>query len=304
MQAGAENAPKATMNAELVEEIEVLRTIYGDAIEATEPAGTEKFVSLVTFKSGNGDFAAYFHIPPAYPATSPEVALSVSRRDGKRKAFAEDMVASLLSNSMGNVVMFSVIEALKELFADDQLAEEPSADTEPAASDELEQDRGRNTDASTAPRHPSLEVHHGPTTTEQKSVFQSHFAVVRSMEEVNLFKSIVYEDKKVARATHNIFAYRFTGSDGIVHHDCDDDGENAAGSRLAEMIRLMKVDNVAVIVSRWFGGILLGPDRFKFICNSARYLLEEHRYGGSDAGKKSAHGADSGHSAKKSGRRN
>ncbi|RYH30823.1 YigZ family protein [archaeon] len=64
-----------------------------------------------------------------------------------------------------------------------------------------------------------------------------------------------------------------------MHHDCDDDGETAAGSRLAEMIRLMKVDNVAVIVSRWFGGILLGPDRFKFICNSARDLLEEHGYG-------------------------
>jgi len=41
----------------------------------------------------------------------------------------------------------------------------------------------------------------------------------------------------------------------------------------------MNVENVVVIVSRWFGGIKLGPERFKLICNSARHLLEEQGYG-------------------------
>ena len=44
------------------------------------------------------------------------------------------------------------------------------------------------------------------------------------------------------------------------------------------MMRLMGAQNVAVIVSRWFGGILLGPDRFKYICNAARNLLEQCNY--------------------------
>lgn len=43
--------------------------------------------------------------------------------------------------------------------------------------------------------------------------------------------------------------------------------------------RLMDANNIIVVVSRWFGGILLGADRFKFICNSARFLLEAHGYG-------------------------
>ena len=64
----------------------------------------------------------------------------------------------------------------------------------------------------------------------------------------------------------------------VIYHDYDDDGETAAGGRLAEMMRLMGVQNVAVIVSRWFGGILLGPDRFKYICNAARNLLEQCNY--------------------------
>jgi putative IMPACT (imprinted ancient) family translation regulator len=81
------------------------------------------------------------------------------------------------------------------------------------------------------------------------------------------------------RATHNIFAYRFTCPiSGVVFHDNDDDGETAAGARIGEMMRLMGVDGAAVIVSRWFGGIKLGPDRFKFICNSARALLEENGF--------------------------
>ena len=66
---------------------------------------------------------------------------------------------------------------------------------------------------------------------------------------------------------------------GVVHHDFDDDGETAAGGRVAEMVRLMGVSDVAIIVTRWFGGILLGADRFKHINNVARTLLENHGLG-------------------------
>jgi putative IMPACT (imprinted ancient) family translation regulator len=34
--------------------------------------------------------------------------------------------------------------------------------------------------------------------------------------------------------------------------------------------------NVAVVVTRWYGGIKLGPDRFKHIKNAARDVLERH----------------------------
>jgi putative IMPACT (imprinted ancient) family translation regulator len=35
------------------------------------------------------------------------------------------------------------------------------------------------------------------------------------------------------------------------------------------------VRNAVVVVSRWFGGILLGPARFGLINNTARQLLEQ-----------------------------
>jgi hypothetical protein len=83
-------------------------------------------------------------------------------------------------------------------------------------------------------------------------------------------------------------AYRFTeqlpGSDDrprILKHDNDDDGEDAAGSRLAHLLEMRQEDGVFVVVSRWFGGIKLGPKRFAHITNVAGQLLlhcHEHEW--------------------------
>lgn len=40
----------------------------------------------------------------------------------------------------------------------------------------------------------------------------------------------------------------------------------------------MNVQNVVVIVSRWFGGILMGGQRFKEINRAAQSLLEQQGY--------------------------
>jgi hypothetical protein len=181
----------------------------------------------------------------------------------------------VISDGAGEVVLFTVIEKARELMESNTVEAEEDVDSEVI-------DDGY---AHRSPVQPitalTIQVIHGPIMVEQKSSFQSHIAEVHSMEDVLQFKQAVLSDKRVARATHNIFAFRFTCSKGtgVVYHDCDDDGETAAAGRLAEMIRLMGIDGVAVIVSRWFGGILLGPDRFKFICNSARNLLEDNGYG-------------------------
>ena len=62
----------------------------------------------------------------------------------------------------------------------------------------------------------------------------------------------------------------------VSKHDNEDDGEDAAGSKLAYLLDMRQDDNVVVCVSRWFGGIQLGPKRFAHIINVARELLVEH----------------------------
>ncbi len=39
-------------------------------------------------------------------------------------------------------------------------------------------------------------------------------------------------------------------------------------------VQAADVWDVVVVVSRWFGGVLLGPQRFALINNTARQLLE------------------------------
>ena len=41
-----------------------------------------------------------------------------------------------------------------------------------------------------------------------------------------------------------------------------------------------------VVVSRWYGGTLLGPERFRIIGEVAREVLVEGGWGGEKAGKK------------------
>ncbi|KAI9712402.1 MAG: eIF2 kinase Gcn2p negative regulator [Bogoriella megaspora] len=114
------------------------------------------------------------------------------------------------------------------------------------------------------------------------STFLARAASVHSPAEARAFIAhLVTTDKRAAKATHNISAYRIRSSGSvdshampdIVYQDSDDDGESAAGGRLLKLCQMLDVWNVVVVVSRWFGGTLLGPERFRCINIVARDVL-------------------------------
>ncbi|GAA5850845.1 hypothetical protein JCM8547_009104 [Rhodosporidiobolus lusitaniae] len=114
----------------------------------------------------------------------------------------------------------------------------------------------------------------GEPLVDRKSVFIGHAARVTSLDEVEAVMAELLSNSKIARATHNMSAYQFTSPDGIRRADNDDDGESAAGSRLAQLLTLLDIDNVMIVVTRFYGGIHLGPTRFKDINLAARDALE------------------------------
>ena len=116
----------------------------------------------------------------------------------------------------------------------------------------------------------------GETIIDRASVFQAHAIKVHNKNEIQLYRSYLLSQKKIKRATHNISAYRFINSNNEIEEDFDDDGEDEAGIRLLGIIKKMKFVNLFVNVTRWFGGILLHLDRFKRICDSAKFLLKEN----------------------------
>lgn len=113
-----------------------------------------------------------------------------------------------------------------------------------------------------------------PAITEKKSVFLARCAPVSSPAQARQYVAhLLATDKKAARATHNMTAWRIRGPNETSYQDCDDDGETAAGSRMLHLMQLMGVWDVMVIVTRWYGGVHLGPDRFRIINTTAREAL-------------------------------
>ncbi|KAG7374461.1 UPF0029 domain containing protein [Nitzschia inconspicua] len=118
----------------------------------------------------------------------------------------------------------------------------------------------------------------GDPLVDKKSTFQAHLCSVKTEEDVTeALRQLITGSSKLQRATHNMYAWRIveTLADGrvLTKHDNDDDGEDAAGSKLAYLLDMRNDENVLVVVSRWYGGIQLGPKRFAHIVNVARELL-------------------------------
>ena len=125
---------------------------------------------------------------------------------------------------------------------------------------------------------------HARLLRNHTGTFQAHLCAVDSVAEADAFVALLLEDRRLAGATHNVRAYRIelppaaAGRPPVLAADCDDDGESAAGGRLLHLLEVVRARNVAVVVSRWFGGIHLGPDRFRLFSNAARQLLDAHGF--------------------------
>ena len=78
----------------------------------------------------------------------------------------------------------------------------------------------------------------------------------------------------VPDATHNCWAYR-VGQD----YRFSDDGEpsGTAGRPILSAIDGQGLDGVAVVVTRWYGGVHLGGDRFAHVVTCTRSFLTAWR---------------------------
>ena len=92
---------------------------------------------------------------------------------------------------------------------------------------------------------------------EKKSKFIANIFYVESIEEAE--ERIKETKKKYFDARHNCFAYRVATKEGIVER-YSDDGEpsGTAGGPMLTTLNGQNLANIVVIVTRYFGGILLG----------------------------------------------
>lgn len=237
----------------LEEEVETIDAIFPDALKEIGPR-------RYTISIPDRTAVVQLSFPSAYPDAIPEV----QSTENVDKGLVEDILAEVYME--GEVVLFSLIQEVQEV------TEEP---TEPNT-------HYQEPDETSAEAREAIFA--GWTLSEpvvdRKSTFVAHAFTVHSAAEAEAKINHLKQDKKIARATHNITAYRILrdAEKGIYAQDCDDDGEDAAGGRLLHLLSLTGVENVVVVVARWYGGIKLGPDRFKHINGAARDALEKGGY--------------------------
>lgn len=90
---------------------------------------------------------------------------------------------------------------------------------------------------------------------ERKSIFIGHAAPVRSEAEARAF--IDAKKKEFHDATHNVYAYML--NDGALARYSDDgEPQGTAGMPVLNVLKMSGACDLCVVVTRYFGGILLG----------------------------------------------
>ena len=119
---------------------------------------------------------------------------------------------------------------------------------------------------------------------EKKSRFIANLFYVENPEEAEI--KIKEIKKKYHDAKHNCFAY-LTYENGEIYKKFSDDGEpsGTAGAPMIDIIEKENLRNILIIVTRYFGGILLGTgglvraysEAFKEALKIATLVRKEHR---------------------------
>lgn len=89
-----------------------------------------------------------------------------------------------------------------------------------------------------------------------KSRFIGHAAPVKTAEEALAFLDSIRAKHK--DATHNCYAYIIGQNAGIMRYSDDGEPSGTAGMPIIEVMKARGVVDCAVVVTRYFGGVLLG----------------------------------------------
>ncbi|KAL4918458.1 pyridoxal phosphate-dependent transferase [Aspergillus aurantiobrunneus] len=292
---------------------------------SSSPTTTATTIKLQIPKHANLSFLLTFET--TYPDTAPRIlgtASTASRGEGK---IAIDVLEDILRRTYqpGAVCLFDLIDEAIETFEELRIGggidenSNTSNTNEGTATADTSADGVEDLKANMASftLHESFGLSEPPpwalseVISEKKSVFVGRAAHATSLDQAQAYLDyLLASDKKVASATHNISAWRIRqqnktshasskegGSKGssppteMIIQDFDDDGETAAGGRLLHLMQLMDVWDVVVVVTRWYGGVHLGPDRFRIINAAGRDALIRGGFGkekeaGGEKGKK------------------
>jgi putative IMPACT (imprinted ancient) family translation regulator len=123
----------------------------------------------------------------------------------------------------------------------------------------------------------------GRVITDRGSVFSAALFPVATQDEVKSVLATISREKEFRAATHNVVAYRLNGPNGqLLEHKDDGVGghrrEPGAGRVVLEVLRARNVVGALVVVSRQYGGVKLGGDRFRHFGAATGMAVDAAQY--------------------------
>ncbi|CAK5263725.1 unnamed protein product [Mycena citricolor] len=285
-------------------EIEVLQSIYGDdAVQLWKPTTSTKPDSSMTryevalsLPSPHDEISIRIlvSLPATYPAESPPQLQLLSRYVGAFGADATlfgEILRTFISSargvewSPGTVCVFdglqNVLDRCEAWYGEHLSAEAAGelsrSEAHPERPNIVQEDPHVNDSSLPPPVQPlpqGMQMYVAEPIVDRKSSFVGRSFAISDPSQVPPILAHLSSDRRIARAAHPVINAWRCQVGNLLHQDNDDDGETAAGGRLAHLLHILEVDNVLVVVTRYFGGIHLGPDRFKHINQAARNALE------------------------------
>lgn len=107
--------------------------------------------------------------------------------------------------------------------------------------------------------------------TDRGSKYAVAGGLCASAQEARDFLKTLRRRKKFAKATHNSWGLILPDGTPIKN----DDGEAGAGMVILRMLERENRVGEIVVVTRWFGGVHLGGDRFRRVQDAVRIYLED-----------------------------
>lgn len=120
-----------------------------------------------------------------------------------------------------------------------------------------------------------------PSVSLKQSTFVARAtAITDPSQRPKLLKSLFDAQPGLRSASHNVWAYRIRPSEkGIISNHpreaSHDDGESGAGDLLLRVLRETNTMDALVVMTRWYGGVMLGPDRWRLMRNVVTSALSE-----------------------------
>ncbi|TVY56743.1 Protein IMPACT, partial [Lachnellula cervina] len=115
-----------------------------------------------------------------------------------------------------------------------------------------------------------------PISSKKSTFIARSITIATPTQAKNLVASLLSSNAELRSADHNIYAYRVqspTSRHPI--EDSNDDGESGAGRHLLGLLQADNLQNVLLVVTRWYGGVFLGPDRWRIMSQVSRDALSQ-----------------------------